>query len=159
MSLSRIRFVTACQQLLALGLVIAVLTPAASVISLDVVHDRPGDARASALSAGLSAYTEEASRASTVPDQVVDPAVTEVDLTPATGAGAAARAEVRDNVLAPPTAAGSARSAAGGADATVVSRPEPVEGYGAVGVTWEHGVRVAEDDIALKVRTRTGDSW
>ena len=40
MSISRIRFVTACQQLLALGVVLAVLTPATSVISLDVVQDR-----------------------------------------------------------------------------------------------------------------------
>ncbi len=31
-------FVTSCQQLLALGAVLAVLTPAASVVSLDVVH-------------------------------------------------------------------------------------------------------------------------
>ncbi len=32
------RFVTACQQLLALGVVLAVLTPAASVVTLDVVR-------------------------------------------------------------------------------------------------------------------------
>ena len=38
---SKARFVTACQQLLALGVVLAVLTPAASVISLDVVRRRP----------------------------------------------------------------------------------------------------------------------
>ena len=31
------RFVTACQQLLALGVVLAVLTPAAAVLSLDIV--------------------------------------------------------------------------------------------------------------------------
>lgn len=37
---SKIRFVTACQQVLALAAVLAVLTPAANVISLDVVHDR-----------------------------------------------------------------------------------------------------------------------
>ena len=40
MPASKIRFVTACQQVLALGAVLAVLTPAANVISLDVVHDR-----------------------------------------------------------------------------------------------------------------------
>ena len=38
---SKIRFVTACQQLLALGVVLAALTPAASVISLDVVRETP----------------------------------------------------------------------------------------------------------------------
>ena len=39
---SKTRFVTACQQLLALGVVLAALTPAASVISLDVVRETPG---------------------------------------------------------------------------------------------------------------------
>lgn len=40
MPTNKIRFVTACQQVLALAAVLAVLTPAANVISLDVVHDR-----------------------------------------------------------------------------------------------------------------------
>ena len=39
---SRTRYVTACQQLLALGVVVAALTPAASVVSLDVVRQTPG---------------------------------------------------------------------------------------------------------------------
>ena len=41
MSPGRSRFVTACQQLLALGVVLAALTPAASVVSLDVVGTAP----------------------------------------------------------------------------------------------------------------------
>ena len=43
---SKARFVTACQQLLALGVVLAVLTPAASVITLDVVSQAPRAPRA-----------------------------------------------------------------------------------------------------------------
>ncbi|KQZ75239.1 FG-GAP-like repeat-containing protein [Nocardioides sp. Root151] len=39
---NKARFVTACQQILALGAVVAVLAPAANVISLDVVGTRPG---------------------------------------------------------------------------------------------------------------------
>jgi len=145
---SKIRFVTACQQLLALGLVIAVLTPAASVISLDVVHDRPDEATAATgLSADLSAYVRESARTSTVPDQVVDPAVTEYDLTASSTAPRGARTKA--DMLAAKRAT---------ADA-VTSVPEPVEGYGAVGVTWEHGTKVPEDEIALQVRTRTGDTW
>jgi hypothetical protein len=144
---SKIRFVTACQQLLALGLVIAVLTPAASVISLDVVHDRPGESAASGLAADLSAYVRESSRASTVPDQVVDPDVTEYGLTASSTAPRGARTKA-DMVAAQQASAG-----------TVTSVPEPVEGYGAVGVTWEHGAKVPEDDIALQVRTRTGATW
>ena len=42
MSSSRARFVTACQQLLALGVVVVALVPATRVVSLDVVGERPG---------------------------------------------------------------------------------------------------------------------
>src|SRR6478752_2121055 len=122
---SKIRFVTACQQLLALGLVVAVLTPAASVISLDVVHDRPDETAATGLAADLSAYVRESARTSTVPDQVVDPSVTEYDLTASSTAPRGARAQ------AEPLAAQRTT------DDAVTSVPEPVEGYGAVGVTWE----------------------
>ena len=43
MSPSRARYVTACQQLLALGVVVIALVPATRVVSLDVVGVRPGD--------------------------------------------------------------------------------------------------------------------
>src|SRR3954471_12002158 len=145
---SKIRFVTACQQLLALRLVIAVLTPAASVVSLDVVHDRPdeGTGATSApagLAADLSAYVRESARTSTVPDQVVAPTVTEYALTPAGApAGASRLARTKADMVA--------------AKSSVTSVAEPVEGYGAVGVTWAHGTKIAEGGIALQVRTRTG---
>ena len=42
MSPSRARYVTACQQLLALGVVVIALAPATRVVSLDVVGVRPG---------------------------------------------------------------------------------------------------------------------
>ena len=42
MSPSRARFVTACQQLLALGVVVMALVPATRVVSLDVVGVGPG---------------------------------------------------------------------------------------------------------------------
>jgi hypothetical protein len=41
MSPSRARYVTACQQLLALGVVVIALVPATRVVSLDVVGVRP----------------------------------------------------------------------------------------------------------------------
>jgi uncharacterized protein with LGFP repeats len=145
---SKIRFVTACQQLLALGLVIAVLTPAASVISLDVVHDRPdGATAATGLAADLSAYVRESSRTSTVPDQVVDPTVKEYGLTASSAAPRNARTKA-DMLAAKKTT-----------DDEVTSVPEPVVGYGAVGVTWEHGTKVREDEITVQVRTRTGQRW
>ena len=46
MSPDRSRFVTACQQLLVLGAVLAALVPAARVVSLDVVAAPPGPLRA-----------------------------------------------------------------------------------------------------------------
>ena len=42
MSTSRARYVTACQQLLALGVVVMALVPATRVVSLDVVGVGPG---------------------------------------------------------------------------------------------------------------------
>lgn len=44
MSPSRARFVTVCQQLLALGVVVVALVPATRVVSLDVVGVQPGSA-------------------------------------------------------------------------------------------------------------------
>ena len=42
MSATRARYVTACQQLLALGVVVVALVPATRVVSLDVVGVQPG---------------------------------------------------------------------------------------------------------------------
>ena len=68
MSLFRSRFVTACQQLLALGAVLAVLTPAASLISLDVVRQPPAGSTVTGTDAGaLSAYGRVARRSATLP--------------------------------------------------------------------------------------------
>ena len=145
---SRTTFVTACQQLLALGVVLAALTPAASVVSLDVVRELPtGTAGQDPLAADLSAYTRAGARPSKVPTEAVDPTVTEYSLTAPTGSKAAPRA------VSSRTKAG----ALGGGEVT--SAPEAVVGYGAVGVTWAHGTTVPEDAISLAVRTRTGASW
>ncbi len=153
---SKTTFVTACQQLLALGVVLAALTPAASVISLDVVSEMPTDGAGSrslpdgssgSLSADLSAYTRAASRPSKVPTAVVDPTVEEYSLTAPAGSKAAPRAV-------------SIRTKAGALGGTqVTSLPEAVTGYGAVGVTWAHGTQVPEDAISLAVRTRTDETW
>jgi hypothetical protein len=162
---SKIRFVTACQQLLALGLVLAVLTPAASVISLDVVRESPsaGTQDMSVGAASLSAFARETMRSSKVPTQVVDPTVDEYALTPPTGATARQRAAVESNVEAGArtarTDAAPGKGTTGRASGQVTSVPEAVTGYGAVGVTWEHGAEVPEDQIAVQVRTRTGSTW
>ncbi|MCW2835535.1 MAG: N-acetylmuramoyl-L-alanine amidase, family 2 [Nocardioides sp.] len=132
------RFVTACQQLLALGVVLAVITPAASVLSLDIVGapSRPGGSPAP-LSGALSSAT--------VPTSTVEPEVTEVPLTSLAGS---ARALTGSTVQRQSLSA-----------TTVTSRPQVVTGYGAVGVTWAGGQDVAEDGIEIQVRTREGDEW
>ncbi|WP_296607129.1 FG-GAP-like repeat-containing protein [Nocardioides sp.] len=156
---SKTTFVTACQQMLALGVVLAALTPAASVVSLDVVREMPtGSASGTSgdpLSADLSAYTRAAARPSTVPTTTVDPTVTEYSLTAPNGATARPQAgrKVAPDAVSARTKAG----LLGGPQVTSV--PEPVEGYGAVGVTWAHGTQVAEDAISLAVRTRTEAGW
>ena len=147
---SKIRFVTLCQQLLALAVVLAVLTPAASVISLDVAHESPATAGADVpvddISAALRAYTRELGRTSEVPDHPVDPTVVVHALTPAGGAGRTARgARTKADAVA------SAHS--------VTSVAEPVVGYGAVGVTWAHGTVVDEAGLRAQVRTRTAGAW
>ena len=132
------RFITACQQLLALGVVLAVITPAASVLSLDIVRGPSGHA-------GVSAPLTGALSSATVPTSTVDPDVTEVPLT---------------------DMAGSARALAGStvqrqsiSSTRVTSRPQPVTGYGAVGVTWASSTEVTEDGITVQVRTLTGQEW
>jgi hypothetical protein len=85
---NRGRFVTACQQQLALGVVLAALTPAASVVTLDVVGTGPGSAGRDGVTAlpaaALAAYTAEAVKASRVPTAPVKPHVREVQLTSTT---------------------------------------------------------------------------
>jgi hypothetical protein len=155
---SKTRFITACQQILALGVVLAALTPAASVVSLDVVRERPAQGAAGHQPAGaLTAYTKAQARTSVLPVGPVHPEVTEIPLTAAPAAGRHAKA----STLAIGHVTANARSKPGllPGSTEVTSIPEPVTGYGAVGVTWEHGVRMSEEQLSFQLRTRTGDTW
>ena len=135
------RLVTLCQQTLALGVVLVVLTPASGVVSLDIVGGPPGPHPAPPLS-GQATPAELMS--ATVPTRAVKPNVTEVPLTGTDGGFADLRG----------------RTIAGGAtDARVVSKPQAVAGFAAIGVTWQHGEDLDEDQISVQVRTRTGDEW
>ena len=125
------RLVTLCQQVLALGVVLVVLTPASGVVSLDIVGERHGQRPAPASGQALPAELMSA----TVPTRPVTPHVTEVPLTGASGGFAGLRG----------------RTVAGGAtDARVTSKPQAVAGFAAIGVTWQHGEDLAEDQIALQ---------
>ncbi|KRC46279.1 MULTISPECIES: FG-GAP-like repeat-containing protein [unclassified Nocardioides] len=137
----RLRFVTLSQQLLALAVVVAVLTPAARTVTMDVRPAQPVDVVPSQVA--LQAAPVE------VPTAPVDAEVDQYALTTSKGASAShARTTVR----------GSERATAGGGE-VIDSDVVPVEGYGTVGVTWAPGSHVADDAIDVKVRTRTGNAW
>ena len=142
-------FVTGCQQLLALGAVLAVLTPAASVLNLDVVRETPGHApqRATVGTVGLSAYTREAQRPSRVPAAPTDAKITRYALTAPTGARVA------------PGSLDARRTALPGGDVAVTSRAVPVTGFGGVGVTWQQGKAIPESDLSFEVRSETDGTW
>jgi hypothetical protein len=145
---SKTRYITACQQMLALGVVLAALTPAASVVSLDVVREVPGAAPANV--GHLSAYARAATGRSVVPTEPVDPTVTEHVLT-------AAPVRPGARAVRPPVEARTRSTRPGVTE--VVSDPQDVRGYGAVGVTWAAGQAAPEDALSFEVRTRTGSTW
>ncbi|GAB2444703.1 hypothetical protein GCM10027062_26090 [Nocardioides hungaricus] len=152
MSPRRTSFVTLCQQLLALGVVIAALTPAASVVSLDVVRETPGASGGPALGGSLAAYTKRSAVPSRVSTEVVDPTVEEYALTAPAGTKSGTKSGALRSV--------SARSRTGELGGPeVVSLPQPVSGYGTIGVTWASGEDIPDEDLDLAVRTRTGDTW
>lgn len=139
----RLRFVTVCQHLLALAVVVAVLTPAARTVTMDVqpaqpVQMQPSDA------------TDVALRAAEFPSQVpTGPVDADVDEYALTAPAGKARAQTATQKTAT-TADGGER---------VVSDVVPVEGYGAVGVTWDGADTVADDEIGVEVRTRKDGVW
>jgi hypothetical protein len=143
------RYVTACQQLLALGAVLAVLTPAASVISLDVVGQAPsGRASAGAPTAALSAYGREARTPSRVPTAPVDAEVTEYALT-SSGAGRKVVPGVTARAKVSPLDRGT----------RLTSTPVDVQGYGGVGLTWDPADELDDRDARFSLRTREDGTW
>ena len=156
MSPNRSRFVTACQQVLALAVVLAVLTPAAGVVTLDVVGSAPGGAGATPARgpvAAMAAYVAQAVRPSRVPTAPVPAHVREVELTaPSTGSGGASARGAATTSAARVTA-----SRSGGS--TLTSTPQPVTGFGTIGLTWTHGDTIPQADLSVSVRTRTSGVW
>ena len=139
------RFVAVCQQLLVLAAVLAVLTPAANVISLDIVGTPPAStSTAPPVARNLDAGTDVA----LVLDHVVDPVVTEYALTPAAGQRLAA-GQLKTQVVGV-TRAGQTH---------LLSLPVPVTGFGTVGVNWARGADIPELAASFQIRTRTGDVW
>ena len=155
MSPNRSRFVTACQQVLALAVVLAVLTPAAAVVTLDVVGSAPdgtpagAPAPAARPAAAMAAYVAQAVRPSRVPTTPVRAHVREVQLTsPSAEVGRSA-----------PTTSAARVSASRAGRTTLTSTPQPVSGFGTVGLTWTHGDAIPPARLNVSVRTRTAGVW
>lgn len=150
----RSRFVLACQQVLAVGTVVAVAAPAASVVTLDIVAPAPPSVT------GAAATPSEAR--SLVASAPVQPEVSEIPITGVETAGLNALA-VRSDPLGSDTSGhlrlASAEQATAGAKLAALTAPERVSGYATVGVTWKHGVVVDENDITVSVRSLTNGSW
>ena len=168
------RYVAACQQLLAVGVVVAALVPAASVVTLDIVRETPlaSEPSANAESGALAAYVAAAETPSLVPATVVNPTVHQISLTTPVTRAVARVAGGLNRAVTPGShvtsnatlVTRSARIATGAANKVVsssvlTSTPQTVTGYGTVGVTWEHGDNVTPKEVGLQVRTEKDGVW
>ncbi|MGL5826918.1 MAG: FG-GAP-like repeat-containing protein [Nocardioides sp.] len=154
------RFVSACQQVLALGAVLAVLAPATSVVSLDVVGRQPSadqpvddladhDGRRPAGPAPVpqARMAIRVSESSEVETDTVSANVSEIQLTEATP-----QPRTEPNSEPEPRVGQTQPS-------EVLSAPQRVAGYGAVGITWSPETKVAESGLTVQARTQTKDTW
>jgi hypothetical protein len=129
------RFVWIGQQAFAFAVAATVAVSAVGVTELEIVAPAQQGPQPTAPESTLVAAAP------------VEPAVREVPLSGGTSTG---HSEVRS------------QSRTGGAAAQeirVVSEPEPVEGFGTVGVTWKDGQRLDEEDVQVSVRTRQDGAW
>jgi hypothetical protein len=148
---SKARYITACQQVLALGAVLAVLAPAAGVVSLDIVTRHPGGTTVAGW-ADQGVITPDAAPAR-VAQRPVDAKVREISLTQRT---VHTQSSGRPATPTSPDAR-QIHSASGRSE--VLSAPQHADGFTTVGLTWQHGEVIAEDAITLTVRWKKGGSW
>ncbi|MEU6133949.1 N-acetylmuramoyl-L-alanine amidase [Nocardioides sp. NPDC047086] len=132
---ARSRYVASTQQLLVLGVVLAALVPASTVVDLKVV--RPGDVPV----AGTQTVEPSAAQ---VPAGSVDAHLEEISLTAPRVGRVTAQAK---------------RAASPGEAVTVTSLPQPVDGFGTVGLTWAPGAAVPEEAVGADVRTLVDGTW
>ena len=145
MRISRARYVTICQQFLVTAVVLVVALTAAGVMTLQIVAPRGEGPRATGMAPAINVSD---AYADTAP---VTPKVREVKVH---GIDASAARDI-PGVVTPPSSGAKARPT----KLAALSAPTPVHGYATVGVTWKHGTQLAENQIAVQVRTRKGSSW
>lgn len=133
MRFSRDRYVTLCQQFLATATVVAVGASAAGVMTLQIVAPEAAVPQVAAKDADQAP----------VATKPVAPKVRAVKVEGITGTApkAAASAGAEKRKLA------------------ALSAPTKVEGYATVGVTWQSGTELEEDEINVQVRTKKGGTW
>jgi hypothetical protein len=136
---ARSRYVASTQQLLVLGFVLAALVPASTVVDLKVV--RPGEVPVSGSQVAVPSAAQ-------VPSDPVDAHLEEISLTAPSEHGVAGRITAE------------AKKATSAGDAvTVTSLPQPVDGFGTVGLTWAPGAIVPEETVGADVRTLEDGTW
>ncbi|WP_406027449.1 N-acetylmuramoyl-L-alanine amidase [Nocardioides sp. NBC_00850] len=136
---ARSRYVASTQQLLVLGFVLAALVPASTVVDLKVV--RPGEVPVSGNQVAVPSAAQ-------VPSDPVDAHLEEISLTAPSGHGVAGR-----------ITAEAKKATSEGDAATVISLPQPVDGFGTVGLTWAPGAVVPEEAVGADVRTLEDGTW
>jgi N-acetylmuramoyl-L-alanine amidase/FG-GAP-like repeat len=166
MSENRSRFVLLCQQSLVVAAVAAIAAPALNVVTLEIVAparpDGPGAVHSTPANDVPHASAGAGDAPSLVPSRPVRPVVTAVPLSGVSGAGLRA---LGASTAAVPTGSGAAARlvAADGDpetdDLTVLSAPQSVDSLATVGVTWQHGENLADDDITISVRTEKDGTW
>ena len=136
---ARSRYVASTQQLLVLGFVLAALVPASTVVDLKVV--RPGEVPVSGSQVAVPSAAQ-------VPVKPIDAHLEEISLTAPSEHGVAGRITAE------------AKKATSAGDAvTVTSLPQPVDGFGTVGLTWAPGAVVPEEAVGADVRTLEDGTW
>ncbi|MFC6154457.1 FG-GAP-like repeat-containing protein [Nocardioides yefusunii] len=164
MSIIKNRLSTACQRTLTVVAAVALIAPAATVIELDVVTSGP-DAPSSSATAG--AVLSAAVPVESVEPQVNDYAIEigeQADALAAESLPVEAHADHDHGDHADETDAHAGHSHGLPSDVApdevvTAAVSAPVEGYGAVGVTWGGDAVVSDAEIALQVRTRVGEEW
>jgi hypothetical protein len=149
MSVPRSRFVAVCQQAIAVGVVLAVAVSAASVVSLDIVSPGPA-ARHQQTAVAASAAAP------------IRPVVREVPLDGIDREGLRALSEQTRSPASTVTNAGLTTSGltTSATRLSVLSAPEPVDGYATVGITWRSSPQVwGRDRIEIELRTKTAGTW
>lgn len=142
----REQFVTVCQQILVAATVAAVVAPATAVVSLDLVapHSQGRPEASGGPAPSLVAARPVTPRLRTVP---LRPAASAARF----GGARLAGPDLRTLRTTLPQTRRQRVAALSGA--------EPVTGLGTIGVTWDRGPVVAEEDLTVSVRTQRNGVW